>query len=254
MTPTQTTKISGYYNPNPFPIVLAINELCQNIQLEPGKFIVDGQGNKINDPLFESYCRPNCLSIEMSPVPVAMRIVARPSCETNNSTYSHSAAQEFTVDRNGNVVSAGFQKQADQPPTNWAPYQEMSIEQAINAGIIRRDHRAKVKESQVPQASEEGFESGDIQDVDSSEVVDVVPERTQTMTPKQVKEAMAPKPISLAQLPAAPIVTSLAESQIVIQPITPKKEKVVMRRKRGEKPKAPEAVTAVEESGPEPEI
>jgi hypothetical protein len=58
--------VVGYYNANTFPINIFVPQLRGSIQLGEGQFILNDDGRKINDPIFENYCGPNRLQRETS--------------------------------------------------------------------------------------------------------------------------------------------------------------------------------------------
>lgn len=60
------TKVTGYFNPHPWPLALSISRLGVNLTLNKGEFVKDAMGRKINDPVLEPYTGPNMLSSEKS--------------------------------------------------------------------------------------------------------------------------------------------------------------------------------------------
>lgn len=66
-----TTHVLGYYNGAKWPIQIVFPKLNVTLTLEPGQFICDSTGRKINDPLFEPFAKhERMLKRELSDVPV----------------------------------------------------------------------------------------------------------------------------------------------------------------------------------------
>ena len=66
------TRISGYYNGEKWPIQIVISKLNITLRLEPGDFIRDSSGQKINDSFFEPFANSGNLSRELADAPVPM--------------------------------------------------------------------------------------------------------------------------------------------------------------------------------------
>lgn len=71
----QMTNICGYYNGNRWPIQLVISKLNITLTLEPGKYVLDRSGRKINDPYFEVFANNKQLHRETSATPVPLIII-----------------------------------------------------------------------------------------------------------------------------------------------------------------------------------
>jgi hypothetical protein len=120
--------IVGYYNPNDFPISVNVPQLNGSIQLEPGKFIMSRSGVKINDPIFENYCRPMCLQREISKtaVPTVLVPIATPPPPGTQGSPGFTAS------------SAYIEKRPDGPPAK-KPGQIMAfqnMDDAVRAGFV----------------------------------------------------------------------------------------------------------------------
>ncbi len=81
-TESLRTNVKGYFNPNTWPVQIAISELNLSIRLEPMQFILDRRtGKKINDPLLDAYVGPKMLRPEIVDTPievVPMPVIAAP--------------------------------------------------------------------------------------------------------------------------------------------------------------------------------
>jgi hypothetical protein len=65
-----TTQVSGYFNNNTYPISVSLSSLGVSVLVNPGGFIIDRRGRKINDPVLESCCKADMLAREVSDKPV----------------------------------------------------------------------------------------------------------------------------------------------------------------------------------------
>lgn len=64
---TNQAAIEGFFNGNNYPINLSVHQLSGGqIQLQPGQFITDSRGNKVNDPIFVPLCCPGGLSVSFA--------------------------------------------------------------------------------------------------------------------------------------------------------------------------------------------
>ncbi len=72
-----TTRVTGYFNPNSWPLVIEIPELNLRCELRPGQFICDRGSNHINDPIFEDYVHPKGLGRAVGEQSVPIRYVPR---------------------------------------------------------------------------------------------------------------------------------------------------------------------------------
>lgn len=134
------TNVVGYFNPQKYPILIEISEINLKVELKPGIYIRNRNGDKINDPIFEDYVNPKGLSkaVSKTPVPVvfAPRIVksARPA-------HSVTQAQGFVRRDDGQVVPEYKRPPAEVPtdgPTNKTPILGMTVEKARQLGLIGR--------------------------------------------------------------------------------------------------------------------
>ena len=70
-TQSETTNVTGYFNPNSWPIALNSSRLgFNNFIVQGGHFVTDPQKRQYNDPLLESFVGPQVLAREVSDVPV----------------------------------------------------------------------------------------------------------------------------------------------------------------------------------------
>lgn len=68
------TNVVGFFNPNTWKVCLHSSKLgLNNIIIEPSKYVVDAEGNKINDPRLEGFVGPNMLAKQISDAPVPVR-------------------------------------------------------------------------------------------------------------------------------------------------------------------------------------
>lgn len=69
----EQTYVTGYFNPNKFPISLNSPKIGVSTVLAPSAFVIDRQRVKINDPALEQFVGPGRLSRETSKVAVPIR-------------------------------------------------------------------------------------------------------------------------------------------------------------------------------------
>lgn len=83
---SNTTNVVGYYNGNRWPIQLVVSKLNITLTLEPGKYVLDRQGRKINDPYFEVFANNKQLHRELSQkaVPIISIPVVAPTVPTTS--------------------------------------------------------------------------------------------------------------------------------------------------------------------------
>lgn len=80
-----TTKIIGFFSPNPWPVRISNNLLGISLTLQnKGDFILDRDGNKVNDPRLMAYVGPNMLSVEIGAEEIPVRIVIPPTVESGS--------------------------------------------------------------------------------------------------------------------------------------------------------------------------
>ena len=89
MAKKTTTKVQGYYNGAKTPVQIVFPKLT----LEPGAYIRDASGQKINDPYFEVLAEQGRLARELSDVPV-------PICPA----YPEAPTSVLNTDMNGSSV------------------------------------------------------------------------------------------------------------------------------------------------------
>ena len=70
MAKKATTQVLGYYNGAKWPIQIVFPKLNVTLTLEPGAYICNASGQKINDPYFEAFAKQGQLSRELSDAPV----------------------------------------------------------------------------------------------------------------------------------------------------------------------------------------
>jgi hypothetical protein len=75
----ETTDILGYFNRNSFPVVISINSLNVNVTVGSKKYLVNSNGDKINDPILRRAAKQLYgLTIELSPTPLKIIALPRP--------------------------------------------------------------------------------------------------------------------------------------------------------------------------------
>ena len=142
------TNVVGYYNGNRWPIQLVISKLNLTLTLEPGKYILDRQGRKINDPYFELFANNKQLQRESSTAPVP--VIAIPEVTTTVTSAQTNPVRAVTA---WTRDSRGIRQPVlNQPPTTAAAQelpaaviasasasvQPMSIEEARKRGLVRK--------------------------------------------------------------------------------------------------------------------
>ena len=132
-----TTKIIGYFNGNKYPIHLVISSLGITLRIEPGDYIRDRRGQKINDPIFDSYKQ---LSREESAelVPVIAIPVPKPGAARINDGHAVREVTEFTLNKHGFREPVMPQpKNVVQPSASNPSVKGMSMEEARKLRLIR---------------------------------------------------------------------------------------------------------------------
>jgi len=76
MAKRNTTQVRGYYNSKKWSIQIVMSKLNLVLTLEPGDYIRNSSGQKINDPFFETYANSGNLSREMADAPVPINRLA----------------------------------------------------------------------------------------------------------------------------------------------------------------------------------
>lgn len=144
---SNTTNVVGYYNGNRWPIQLVISKLNITLTLEPGKYILDRQGRKVNDPYFEVFANNKRLHRELSETPVPVLVIPEvaPAVTASPSSNPVRAVTEWTRDSRGirqPVLTQPAPKPAALPPAVIASATEsvrpMSMEEARAQGLVRR--------------------------------------------------------------------------------------------------------------------
>jgi len=137
------TNISGYFNSNPWPLILWISELNLQISVSaapPNQFVMDERGNRINDPILEQYCGQKMLQREVSPTPVPLLQFKRNVLVAGNERKSPvSSATGFVKDGQGRTVAIPEAPSPSPaiPLVSTNPVKGMSLEAARKAGLIR---------------------------------------------------------------------------------------------------------------------
>jgi hypothetical protein len=136
----KTTDVVGYFNPNPWPVHVSISEFNLSFVLNNrGEYIVDPQGRKINDPVFERYVIANGLAREMSIEGEVPLLALAHRKLVASSKHGFSATMDVKRDKDtGNLVSAApaAAPSPEVPRTNAAPVGGYTIEQAKKLGLI----------------------------------------------------------------------------------------------------------------------
>jgi hypothetical protein len=143
---SNTTSVVGYYNGNRWPIQLVISKLNITLTLEPGKYILDRQGRKVNDPYFEVFANNKQLHRELSETPVPILVIPEvaPTVTASPSSNPVRAVTEWTRDARGirqPVLTQPSPKSA-LPPAVLASATEsvrpMSMDEARAQGLVRK--------------------------------------------------------------------------------------------------------------------
>jgi len=83
MAKKAATQVMGYYNGAKWPIQIVFPKLNVSVTLQPGEFICDSAGRKINDPVLEAFVRGDgILKRELSATPVPICPVPRSASTT----------------------------------------------------------------------------------------------------------------------------------------------------------------------------
>ena len=149
MSNSQTTVV-GYYNGHKWPIQLVISRLNITLHLQPGEYILNRDGVKINDPSFETYAENSQLSREIADAPVPLVLVPVPQAlPTSASAFGHAAnpvraTSKFALDSQGirRPVMPALVPQAalaqNHTPAGADPVTPMTMEEARKRGLVRR--------------------------------------------------------------------------------------------------------------------
>jgi hypothetical protein len=145
----QMTNVVGYYNGNKWPIQLVISKLNLTLTLEPGKYVLDRQGRKINDPYFEVFANNKQLHRETSTtsVPViAIPVVAATTTTPSPSTNPVRSIDKFERDTKGVRRPVLTQAQPVEMPkpsipvvaSNSQAIHALSMDEARRLGFVRK--------------------------------------------------------------------------------------------------------------------
>lgn len=131
----KTTYTSGYFNSNNWPIQLFISKHNLQLLLQPGQFITDSNGQRINDPLFDNYKQ---LSKELSKQPVPLTAIPEaPPLSRLPGGQAVYGTDQVTTNAAGRKVPV---MPTTPPPVptaiNASSVRGMSIEDARKAGLI----------------------------------------------------------------------------------------------------------------------
>ena len=148
----ESTTTVGYFNGRKWPIQLSISQLNITLNLQPGEYILDRAGHKINDPFFERFVEGKQLNREVSDALVPYNMVpdltggtALAVSRQVSAASPVRATSKFAVDSQGvrrpvmpvSVPPAHTLAQA-QTPMGVDPVTPMSMEEARRLGLVRR--------------------------------------------------------------------------------------------------------------------
>lgn len=136
---SKTTNVVGFFNGNTWPVHIAISALNVYVNLaNRGDFVVDSDGNKINDPILEQFVGPGQLSKEVSKVPVPRRLFARPETRVGGETQVIHQVDRLVQTPGGMApVILDPTKEPVEIPASTNPVVGMSMAQAIKLKLIR---------------------------------------------------------------------------------------------------------------------
>ena len=148
---SNTTKVVGYYNGNRWPIQLVISRLNITLTLEPGKYLLDRAGRKINDPYFEVYANNKQLHRELSEKEVPIIVIPEVTAPVTATASGNPvrAITSFTRDEQGRrqpvltqpqpaVSSAQSALPAAVVASATESVKPMSMEEARKRGFVRK--------------------------------------------------------------------------------------------------------------------
>lgn len=142
MSNAETTNVVGYYNGNRWPIQLVISRFNITLHLQPGEYILDKTGRKINDSFFEAYAASKQLARETSTTPVAMikiPLAANSAARAVPDGQSVRAVTEFTQDKHGvRMPIIPPPKEFPNQAVNKSSVIPMSMDEARKAGLVRK--------------------------------------------------------------------------------------------------------------------
>ena len=140
----QQTNVVGYFNANNWPVSFSSSALGLSITVQPRKYLTDRDGNKINDPRLEQYCRPQMLSKEVTKTgeTVPLRMIAGGTAATVAPATSPLSGFSASVDvpplaANRAPTALKPPAKVQQPSTNLNPVMGMTMEEARKRGLVR---------------------------------------------------------------------------------------------------------------------
>ena len=136
----ETTNVLGFFNGNRWPIQLVISSLNVTLHLQPGEYIKDRAGRKINDPFFENYAKNRQLFRETTDKAVPIIRVPPPN-NTPRPHDGHSVHQvtEFTHTPAGvRVPVMPKPKVVPVQTINKNSVQTMTMDEARKRGLAHR--------------------------------------------------------------------------------------------------------------------
>lgn len=141
MNPTfseKGTNVKGYFNANRWPVNLSVSSVGLVFQLAPNQFILDQQGNKVNDPALEVCVGPMKLSREMSNDLLPINRLAQPRANPVTSTVSGSPAK-IVVPQSIKAKAPAPAMAATSPATVTpnASVRAMTMEEARRIGAVK---------------------------------------------------------------------------------------------------------------------
>jgi len=263
---TAMTNISGYFNANPWPLILWISELNLQIQVlasPPNQFVQDSRGNRVNDPILDKYCGPKMLQREVSPTPVPVRSFTRnPNAASSDERKSPvTSAAGFATDPNGRTIAVPQEIHFPAPAVPMAatnPVKGLTIDQAKRLGLIRPT-------KQVPEdfgATETTGVPGQGQTIPEIEYAhDVGPRAAKQL---KLNEELTRPPAQVAKQPARQALLKTLSEGVGYDPDAPNLPEIVTRRTNIGLPAAGPVVdprqvptpvtTQVEQELPEPDF
>jgi len=143
----ETTNVVGYFNGNRWPIQLVISHLNITVTLDPGKYLVDRQGRKINDPFFETYAKNGQLHRETSQTPVPLFLIPPVQAPTLPTAQSNPVRSVTNFTRDGRGVRQPVLHEAAPAPATIPPVvlnsasesvRPMTMQQARELGLARK--------------------------------------------------------------------------------------------------------------------
>jgi hypothetical protein len=138
-----TTKVLGYFNPNPWPIHIMISELggMSVVLQQKGHYVLSSDGKKINDPILEKHVGANGLAREMAVKEVPINFIPRPVM-ARQSASPVLEATGFVKGPNGQVLpvlksNVDIVGSPDELPMNGVPVVGMTREMAEKLKLIK---------------------------------------------------------------------------------------------------------------------